>query len=1022
MSTHLHVRSCYTLLNSTLKISAIIAYAKRYHLDSIALVDKHVMHGAMAFYHACKEANIKAIYGLEVECLYQEEKYTLIVYAKDDIGYKQLLKLSTYISTSNDPLTWEKLLTFDDHVIICTAGDNDTLQSFLLNEQKESLASTLEVFKHGFKEFYVAIAMNDSGLLKIRNEILKTVCIENEIPTFALSRIYYGEASEEEAYKTICAIEQQKFLDDPNLEFSSKRYFRGMEEMKTLYDAQDLENAEKIASLCNVTMSFEKATLPHFENKFDVDSDTYLRSLCKKGLEKRLNNKLTNEYVNRLTYEIDVIISMGFADYFLIVYDFIRFAKTQGIYVGPGRGSAAGSLVSYCLGITHVDPIEYELLFERFLNPERISMPDIDVDFPDDRRDEVIEYVRELYGREKVAHIVTFGTLGAKQVIRDVGRVMKIPIRELDMLSKMIPNYPKVTLDYALENNGKFKQMVYASKKYVHLIDICKQIEGLPRHASTHAAGVVFANRSIEEFCPLIQVEEDIYSTQFTMEYLEELGLIKMDFLGLRNLTIIDEVCEHIKKEMHEPMDIMKIPLDDKKTFELIQNVDTMGVFQLESEGMKNLIRKMKPINFEEIAATIALFRPGPMENIPLYLENRSHPDKVDYLHPSLEGVLKKTFGVMIYQEQIMQVTQIMANFSLGKADILRKAISKKKSDQLKSLQEEFIQGSVANGYEEVFAKRVYEMIMKFAGYGFGRAHSIAYGLVAYQLAYLKANYPLSYFTSLLNSVIGSEYKTSEYIFEARKRNIEVLHPSVNHAALRYGIEEKALRFPCLNIKNVGGAAAREILKEREENGLFSDYFDFVARISTRRISRKVIESLIDGGALDEFKLGRMCMKASLDDALRYASLVSVEEANQTRIDLDLVSKPAITIVKENSTITAEYEKNVLGFYLSKHPITEMRMNYAKAKPLIELREKSGYAALVCYIERVKEHRTKNGDMMAFLSVSDESGKFDIVCMPNIYRTHHEAFKKGTYLFVEGKIDKPMSMLANHIDMMDIKN
>lgn len=1021
MATHLHVRSAYTLLNSTLRISDIIEYAKKYRLTSIALVDKNVMHGAMSFYYACKKANIKPIFGLEIEAMYQNEMYSFIVYARNDAGYKQLLKLSTFINTNNETLTWEKLLTYDEGLIIATSGDHDRLQSMLLNDELDKLQETLVVFSRSFKHFCVAISMNDSGLLNIKNNILKNICKSLDLFTFALSRIYYGEIEEEEAYKALCAISQQKDLEDPNLVYSSKRYFRTMEEMHKLYSEEDLWNAEKIAEACNVNMKFEKASLPTFKNRFGVDSNTYLRSLCKKGLEKRLDGRLNREYVNRLTYELDVIIKMGYADYFLIVYDFIRYAKSKGIYVGPGRGSAAGSLVAYCLGITHVDPLEYDLLFERFLNPERISMPDIDVDFPDDKRDEVIAYVRDLYGEDRVAHIVTFGTLGAKQVLRDVGRVMKIPVREIDMLSKMIPNAPKITLDYALENNGKFKQAIYASRKYMQLLNICKQIEGLPRHTSTHAAGIVFSEKAIEEVCPLIRVEADMCSTQYSMEYLEDLGLIKMDFLGLRNLTIIDEVCTHVKEVMHKPLDIMKIPLDDAKTYQLISNVDTMGVFQLESDGMKNLLRKIKPKQFEDIVAAIALFRPGPMENIPLYLENKEHPDRIDYLHPSLKKVLSHTYGIMIYQEQVMQVVQVMAGFSLAKADILRKAISKKKSEELKNLEQEFIAGSLKNGYSRELAQKVYDMIMKFAGYGFNRSHSVAYGLVAYQLAYLKANYPLSYFTSLLNSVIGSERKTSEYIFEARRRGIKVLSPSVNQVALKYGMEEGCLRFPYLNVKNVGSAAACEIWKERKERGPFLDYFDFVARISTRKISRKVIESLIEAGALDEFKVGRMSMKASLDDALRYASLVSVEEDEQIRIDLQLVSKPPMTIAKEDPFIISENEKNVLGFYLSKHPIMELRSLYTNAFPLISLANKMGYVSIVCFVERVKEHRTKNGDMMAFLSVSDESGKFDVVCMPNIYRNKIELLKRGNYLYMEGKIDKPGSMLVNRVDKVDLK-
>lgn len=1018
MVTHLHVRSSFTLLQSTLKIKDIVQYAKQNSMNRIALVDKDIMYGAMSFYHACKNEGIKPIFGLEFDCVINDSVFQFIAYAKNDKGYKQLVKLSTLLNTQKETITLEILCQYEQDVLFTTAGDNDELQSYLLNDDKESMQSFLQICKDTFSSFYVAISMNDSGLLKIKNALLKEVAKQLSIPTFALSRIYYGSQEEEEAYKVLCSIQQQKTLEDPTLSFSSKRFFRSSEQMQALYDADDLEMTQRIASMCNVEMRLEKMSLPVFKNKYDVDSKTYLRNLCKAGLEKRLQGNINEEYVNRLTYELDVITNMGFADYFLIVYDFIRFAKTQGIYVGPGRGSAAGSLVSYCLGITHVDPLVYGLLFERFLNPERISMPDVDIDFPDDRRQEVIDYVKEVYGDKHVAHIITFNTLAAKQVIRDVGRVLNIPIREVDMLTKMIPFAPKITLDYTFENVGRFKQTIMASKKYMHLYEIAKRLEGLPRHASTHAAGVVLAKEDIDEVCPLAKIEEDILSTQFTMEYLEDLGLIKMDFLGLRNLTIIDEVCRHVTRTENKPMDIMRIPLDDQKTFAIIQEADTMGVFQLESEGMKNLIRRMRPTQFEEIVAAIALFRPGPMENIPLYLENRKNAKNIDYLHPNLKPILENTYGVMIYQEQIMQVVQVMANFTLGKADILRKAISKKKSAELTALREEFIAGSLQNGYEETLANKVYDLIMKFAGYGFNRSHSVAYGLIAYQLAYLKANKPLSFFASLLNSVIGSEIKTSEYVFEARKRSIPILHPSINRSEADFQIEDNALRFSLLNIKNVGSAALHQLLEERQQRGEFIDFFDFVARISTRRISRKVIESLIDAGALDEYKIGRLSMKASLDDALRYATLVSIEEENQIKIDLNLVSKPSLTMAKEDARMLAENEKDVLGFYLSKHPISDIRMQFAGSQSLIELKDKKGFVKLVCFVERVKEHRTKNGDLMCFISASDETFKMDLVCMPNIYAKHKEDLQRGKYLYIEGKIDKPQSCLVNKVQVI----
>ncbi|NBK98512.1 MAG: DNA polymerase III subunit alpha, partial [Erysipelotrichia bacterium] len=516
MVTHLHVRSAYTLLNSTLRINDIIAYAKQYGCQQVALVDKNVMHGAMAFYHGCQKAKIKAIYGLEICCIHHEKEYGFIAYAKDDIGYHSLLKLSSYINTSQEKLTLEHFLQFDSHLIVTTAGSNDHLQSLLLNDDETEITYFIETCKKSFEDFYVAIAMNDSGLLKIKNELLVNICDTLQVKTFALSRIYYGSSEDEEAFKVLCAIDQQKTLNDPTLHFSSKRYFRSEQEMQALYSEQQLANAEEIANKCNVTMQLKKVSLPVFKNKYGVDSKTYLRSLCRKGLEKRLNHQVLDVYIKRLNYELEIILKMGYADYFLIVYDFIRYAKTQSIYVGPGRGSAAGSLVSYCLGITHVDPIKYDLLFERFLNPERISMPDIDIDFPDDRRDEVIAYVKKLYGEQHVAHIVTFGTLGAKQVLRDVARAMNISIREVDMITKMIPNTPKITLRAVYESSGKFKQMILASKQYSALFAMGEKLEGLPRHASTHAAGIVLSDRSISDVCPIIKVEDDVYSTQYT--------------------------------------------------------------------------------------------------------------------------------------------------------------------------------------------------------------------------------------------------------------------------------------------------------------------------------------------------------------------------------------------------------------------------------------------------------------------------------------------------------------------------
>ena len=1024
MSVHLHVRSCYTLLQSTLTIPKIVAAAKRCGYTAVALTDKHVRHGAMAFYHACKKENIKPIFGMEVDVLEQEELYGFVVLAKNDAGYQNLLKLSTWLNTGEERRIpdLDTLAYYAKDCIVLTNGDQNQMETLIVKEELDLLRHWLKLCRKQFSDFYVSIARNDSGLMEKKNPVLKQVCKELDIPYTALSRIYFEREEDEESYKTLCAIDQGVSLHDKMLNYSPRRYFRTPKEMQLLYEDEELQMSDRIAALCQVEMQLPKAVLPKFQNKYGVSSEEFLRSLCQKGLQKRMQYQpISPVYQQRLDYELDVIIRMQYADYFLIVWDFIRFAKTQHIYIGPGRGSAAGSLVAYCLGITHVDPIRYHLLFERFLNPERISMPDIDTDFPDNRRDEVIHYVEQLYGKHRVSHIITFNTLAAKQVLRDVGKAMEINPRQIDRLCKLVPNVIKVTLDYAYQNDARFKELINSGETMRRLYATARKLEGLPRHASLHAAGIVFSDEAIEQVCPLIDVDEGVCATQFTMEYLEELGLIKMDFLGLRNLTIIDEIVQHINATADKKLDIMRIPLDDAKTYALIRAVDTVGVFQLESEGMKNLIRKMQPNCFEDIVATIALFRPGPMENIPEYLDRREHPEKVDYIHPSLQPILQNTYGIMIYQEQIMQVAQTMAGFTLGKADNLRKAISKKKGEELRRMQEEFISGALRKGYDEALAQKVYALIMKFANYGFNRSHSVAYGMIAYQLAYLKANAPLYFFNSLLNSVIGSETKTSEYVFEARKRNIQILLPDVNRSHNQYGIEDNALRFPFVGIKGIGSAVSSLIVEERDKKGEFRDFFDFTARMNGNKIGKKTIEILIYAGALDCFKVGRASLMASLEDALRYADLVKIEDVDQVLFDFDLVSKPAMTMMRDNATIRSEKEKEAIGFYLSRHPIADVRSRMGMDLPiLISLPKYKGrYVKFVCLVDRCRQYRTKNGDMMMFVIGSDETGKFDLVCMPNIYRQHADDLVKGNYLYVEGIVDKETSCLVKKLTRIE---
>lgn len=1021
---HLHVRSAYTLLNSTLRIKDIVSLAKQNGYRSVALCDRRVMHGAMAFFHEAKKQGIHPIFGMECDCIWEEKALHFLLLAKDDSGYQNLLALSTRYNTVREALTLAQLQPFSEHCIVLTSGDGSALEAAVIKEDQEQISHILSICHDTFAQFYCSIACNDSGLQRIKNLILKKCAQELDIPTCALSRVYYATQADEESYKILCAIDQGVAINDKTLNYAPRRYFRSPQEMAELYEEGDRIASDEIADMCQVKMAFPPLLLPHFENKLHISSEAYLRKLCYKGLQKRMNYQaIPPEYKQRLDYELKVIISMNYADYFLIVYDFIRFARSQDIYVGPGRGSAAGSLVAYCLGITHIDPIHYHLLFERFLNPERISMPDIDTDFPDNRRDEVIAYVRERYGDAHVAHIITFNTLGAKQVLRDIGRVMRLNQRDIDMLCKQIPRMPKVTLQYAYDQNPKFKQMINASAQLRQVYALALKLEGLPRHASLHAGGIVFAREDITSVCPLIEVDEGMCATQFTMEYLEELGLIKMDFLGLRNLTIIDEIVHDINKDRRQPLEIMKIPLDDTKTYDLLCQTDTIGIFQLESEGIKNLIRQLQPREFEDIVATIALYRPGPMENIPEYLKRRKHRELIDYIHPSLKDILANTYGIMIYQEQIMQIAQRMAGFSLANADNLRKAISKKHSNEIREMEAAFVSGAQARGYSEKLAKKVYALIMKFANYGFNRSHSVAYALVAYQLAYLKANWPLYFFCSLLNSVIGSETKTSEYIFEARKRGMSILPPSVNASHDRYMIEAKALRFPLMAIKNIGSAVCQAITEERTMHGRFADYFDFIARMITKKVNKKTVETLIQAGALDEFSQNRASLIATLEDAFRYGELVKIEDENQIMIDFDLVSKPAMRMRNENMARRSEQEREVIGFYLSEHPIARLRSEVDQTlEPLIHLTGKQGYVKFLCMVERTREHRTKNSEWMMFASVSDDSGKLDLVIFPRAYQQFRDILVKGNYLLVEGTKKEEHSCIVNQLVLMEMKD
>ena len=1018
MTTHLFVRSCYTLLDSTIRIPELVSTAKKYGYKSVALTDHHVMHGIARFLHECKKEGIHPIVGLEVDVFYHEQKVPFLLLAKNNKGYANLMKLSSLLCDGREYATLEEFLTYSEHNFLIVYGEGGYFDAELISEDRTGISQKLALMKSELPTFDIAISYEETSLWRSKNAVLKALAKAQGILTVALNKIYYLAQKDYETLKVLSAIKQGTTLRDKNVTPITGRYFLSISEMEQIYDADDLSRADEIASECHCDGDLEKTGIPVYPLKDGITAEQYLPQLCLAGLKKRLNGDLKPVYVERLKHELQVIHQMGFEDYFLIVYDFIRYGRQKGIYIGPGRGSAAGSLVAYCLGITMVDPLQYNLLFERFLNAERVSMPDIDTDIPDIHRQEIIDYVYQKYGEQHIANIITFDTLAARAVLRDVGKAMDISKREIDMIVGLIPQTPKITLEKAYEQKEKLRVLLNANPQLMEYFNMSKRIEGLPKNKSIHAAGIVMSGKPIEDVIPTIQMAEGMKTTQFVGNYLEERGLIKMDFLGLKNLTTIDEIVQMIHK--HNPdFHILSIPLNDAKTYRLFAQADTIGVFQFESDGMRNLLRKMKPNCFEDIIAALALCRPGPKDQINTYLEGRKNPASVVYPSKELEPILKETYGVTIYQEQVMLMAQIAAKFSLVKADILRKAISKKNEEELAGLRQEYVLGCKENGYSDETASLLFDLAEKFAGYGFNKSHAVAYGLVAYQLAYLKANYPLEFYTSILNSVIGDSTKSAIYITECRRKHISIEAPDVNRSTDIYYHNGKSIILPLSIIKDVGTLAARTILDERDKNGRFGDYFDFVARVVLRKMNRTQLERLISAGALDEFDLGRTTMLNTLDDAIKYAKLVQVPFGAQLSIDPQLVSKPIVVRMKDSQEELSENEKAALGFNLGEQPIVHLRQKLGITyPPLAELNSNRGLYRGFAYIQSVRQIRTRKGDLMCFLKLTDETGESDMAVMPNLYSQYSQYLVKGVYIQFYAKIQDEASFLANQIEIV----
>lgn len=971
-------KSNYTLLSSLLKIDDIIKYAKDNNISSISLTDTN-MYGTMEFIKKCEKENIKPVTGLEINT----DDFKIVVFAKNYDGYKSMIKLSTIQN--------ERVVNIDD-----LKNYNKELIAVLPFEYKEEK----EILKDIFNELYLGY--------KTRQEEKELLLDTKDIVFFRES--LYLDRNDQEILNYLYLIRDGKTIsEDTNYEVENHEL--KINNIDNLSDNIGLLNTLKIADSCLIEFPSTENLLPIYECD---DPKKYLFELCKLGLNKRLNNEVNDTYKNRLLYELKIINEMGFSNYFLVVYDFIRFAKKNKILVGPGRGSAAGSLVAYSLGITDIDPIKYDLLFERFLNPERKTMPDIDTDFPDNKRDLVINYVKEKYGEKRVSGIITFGTLAAKQVIRDTSRMLNIPLYKVDALCKFIPPMSKDKLEDLYNNNQSFKTRIESDLLLKNMYKIAVKLEGFPRHTSQHAAGIIMSQIDLDEVIPLVK-SDDLYLTSYSMEYLEELGLLKMDFLVLKNLTLIDNVLNDIKEQLNIDIDFNKIPLDDKETLKMFETGNTCGIFQFESTGMRNFIKRLKPNTIDDIFAAIALFRPGANLSIDTYINRKHGIEKVEYLDPSLESITKSTYGILIYQEQIMQLANIYANYSLGEADILRKAMSKKKVDLLKQEEEKFIKKSMENNHTYEQAKKIFDLILNFAGYGFNKSHSVVYSIIAYKMAYLKCHFKTIFFANLLTNVIGSETKTNEYILEAKANNIKVEKPTLNNCSNRYIVKEDTIYYPISNIKSIGTVVTNQIL-DAYNNEPFTDIFDAFSRLCIKGVGKKVFETLIIADVFKEFKYNRNTLIYNLDNLFNYAELTK-------DLDPSLVMKPEIEIKEEYSKIELlEKEKEVYGFYLSSHPTTMFR----KDNPYcININEVDNYfdkkIDTLILVEKVKVINTKKGDKMAFVVGSDETGSKEYTLFPKTFNLYPN-IEVGNLLKVRGKVEKRLNEIQIIVDKIkDLK-
>ncbi len=1045
---HLHVHTEYSLLDGACRLKDLVRAAHDFRMPALAITDHGNMFGAIDFYRMAMARGIKPIIGCEVyvapksrfeKSLSQtkEASYHLVLLVKDEIGYRNLLKLASiaylegfYYKPRVDK---EALAQYHEGLIALSGCLKSEIPILILDNRIEEARRVAQEFQDIFGKENFFLELHDQGIEEQKrvNKELISMGREMGIGLVATNDCHYIRRQDAPAHDILLSIQTATTIDDPDrLKFSTEEfYLKSPQEMGELFHhvPEAITNTIHIAERCNLELRFGETHLPHYRPPEGYTLDDYLAQLCHRGLEERYPH-LTPEIEERLKHELKIIRDTGYASYFLIVWDFIQFAKSRGIAVGPGRGSAPGSLVAYSLGITSLDPLKHGLLFERFLNPERVTMPDIDIDFADDRRDEVIDYVIRKYGKENVAQIVTFGTMKARAVVRDVGRSLKLSYSEVDRIAKLIPPEIGMTIEQALKTVPELMELTKRNEKVKRIVDIAKSLEGLVRHASTHAAGVVISKEPLTNYLPLFKGARDEIATQYAMGPLEAIGLLKMDFLGLRNLTVMGNTLKILKEKENIDIDMSKIPLDDEKTFDLLRKAHTVGVFQIESSGMRDLLKKLKPGEFSDIIALIALYRPGPMGSgmADDFIRRKHGLIPIGYLHPNLEPILKDTYGVILYQEQVMRIASDLAGFTMAKADLLRQAMGKKISVLLDRQRKEFVEGAVKNGVAKNIADRIFDLISHFSGYGFNKSHSSAYALISYQTAYLKANYPLYYMAALLTSEMNNTDKLIKYIEEAKGMGIEILPPDINESLGDFIVVGSKIGFGLAAVKNVGSGAINSMIKIRKRIGKFRSLYHFCEEVDTRLLNRRAIESLIKCGAFDSLGAKRSQLMAVLDEALERAGVRQRERARGQTSFLEILEGaketgylPDIEEWPENKLLA--FEKEVLGFYVSGHPLARFsqileRYTTTTAK-LGELAEGSE-VTLGGIIITLRPITTRNGKRMAFAGLEDLKGMVEVIVFPDVYNQEASLVKKESMVIIKGRVDRSgetAKVIVSHI-------